>query len=92
MGGYDYDFGDGWEHTVQLERIEPLEKGMDLPQCVGGRRACPPEDCSGIPGYARLLKILADPDHERHAELSEWVTDLSWWRSAVFESFSASKD
>jgi hypothetical protein len=35
---------------------------------VGGARACPPEDCGGTDGHARLLEILFDP---RHPEFEE---------------------
>jgi hypothetical protein len=36
-------------------------------QCRG-----PPEDIGGTPGYAEFLEAIADPNHEQHAELSEW--------------------
>ena len=69
---YMYDFGDGWDHTIVVEQIEPLEKVSLKPVCLDGRRACPPEDCGGVWGYAHLLEALADPNHPDHAELSEW--------------------
>ena len=70
---YAYDFGDGWEHTVLLEKIMPLEKGMELPYCTGGRRACPPEDCGGVYGYLDLLGVMSDPKHSDHSTVMEWV-------------------
>ena len=70
---YDYDFGDSWKHSVVLEKIFPLEKGREFPVCVGGRRACPPEDCGGVWGYQRLLEVLLDPNHEEYSETSQWV-------------------
>ena len=70
---YEYDFGDSWHHSVVLEKILPLEKGLKLPICNGGRRACPPEDCGGAGGYHELIEILADPDREEYSETSEWV-------------------
>ena len=39
---YEYDFGDGWEHELLLEKILPAEERM-LPMCLKGARACPPE-------------------------------------------------
>lgn len=36
-------------------------------------RACPPEDCGGSYGYHDLLEALADPKHEEHEELKEWI-------------------
>ncbi|WP_338181602.1 plasmid pRiA4b ORF-3 family protein [Candidatus Dormiibacter inghamiae] len=44
---YEYDFTDGWQHDVRVERMLPLEPGRTYPVCVGGRRAVPPEDCGG---------------------------------------------
>ena len=32
---------------------------------------CPPEDVGGPPGYEEFLAALADPGHERHAEMIE---------------------
>jgi hypothetical protein len=70
---FDYDFGDGWEHDVLVEAIEPPTDGVDYPRCIGGKRACPPEDCGGPWGYAELLAALADPGHNRHADITEWL-------------------
>jgi hypothetical protein len=47
--------------------------GAPKAECVAGARACPPEDCGGADGYEELLEAIADPQHERHAELKEWV-------------------
>lgn len=70
---YDYDFGDGWEHDVVVEQLLPVEPGVVAPRCLTGRRACPPEDCGGPWGYGELLAVLADPEHEEHAAMREWL-------------------
>lgn len=70
---YDYDFGDSWEHEVKVEKVLPADHNFKHPVCVGGENACPPEDCGGIPGYYRLLEILADPKNPEHEEMKEWV-------------------
>lgn len=70
---YTYDFGDAWEHTLTLESIEAARPGMTYPVCLAGRRRCPPEDCGGAWEYQRLLEVLADPKHEEHSALLEWV-------------------
>ncbi len=70
---YTYDFGDGWDHEVLLEAVWPAEKGATYPRCIGGERACPPEDCGGPYGYLELLEAIGDPHHERHDELLEWI-------------------
>ena len=70
---YEYDFGDGWEHDIVLEGVSMPEVGVGYPVCVGGERACPPEDCGGIPGYSDFLEAVRDPSHPEHANLMEWV-------------------
>ncbi|MEJ2244947.1 MAG: plasmid pRiA4b ORF-3 family protein [Acidobacteriota bacterium] len=70
---YEYDFGDGWEHDVVVEKVLPIASGNKrYPMVTGGRRACPPEECGGIPGFYRFLEILGKPDHPEHEELLEW--------------------
>jgi len=69
---YTYDFGDGWSHKIVVEKILPAA-GLTVPACIGGKRACPPEDCGGPWGYQELLAILADPTHEEHRERSDWL-------------------
>jgi hypothetical protein len=69
---YEYDFGDGWEHTVRLEKILPRAKDAIYPALVKGKRACPPEDVGGPPGYERFLEIIKDPSHPDHNMMMEW--------------------
>jgi hypothetical protein len=70
---YEYDFGDGWEHDLLVEKVLEPEPGATYPVCLKGRRACPPEDVGGIWGYAELLEILSDPDHPDYEERLEWI-------------------
>ena len=70
---YEYDFGDGWEHELLVEKMLQPEPGATYPACLKGRRACPPEDVGGIWGYADFLRILSDPDDPQHEEYLELV-------------------
>lgn len=70
---YLYDFGDDWEHQIELQKIIPKERGISYPVCTNGKRACPPEDCGGIWGYEELLEIVKDPAHEEYEEMMEWL-------------------
>jgi hypothetical protein len=72
---YVYDFGDDWVHDIKLEKILAADKDVNYPQCLAGKRACPPEDCGGIWGYEELLEIISDPEHEQHEEMVEWLGD-----------------
>jgi hypothetical protein len=70
---YEYDFGDSWCHEVLFEGVVRAEPKVKYPLCLEGERACPPEDCGGIWGYADFVKAIHNPDHEQHEELLEWV-------------------
>ncbi len=70
---YEYDFGDGWEHELKIEKALAPEPGVRYPRCTAGKRACPPDDCGGPWGYEHLLEVLRDPKHEEHEEMREWI-------------------
>lgn len=70
---YTYDFGDDWEHDIVLEKVLPPDPAVGL-SCLAGKGACPPEDCGGAWGYASLKEALADPDHEEHEDLLDWLS------------------
>ena len=72
-GSYDYDFGDGWEHRLLVEKREVPLALSGAATCIGGKRACPPEDCGGIWGYANMLDALGDPAHPEREETLEWL-------------------
>lgn len=72
---YEYDFGDGWVHEVLLEGMLLREPRRRYPRCLAGARACPPEDCGGVPGYYRLLEIMSDPSHEEYEDMLTWIGD-----------------
>ena len=70
---YDYDFGDGWRHKVLLEGVLLKEPSVKYPVCLAGARACPPEDCGGIPGYENLLEVLSNPKSSECKEMVAWL-------------------
>ncbi len=70
---YEYDFGDSWHHEILVEKVFAPEAGGRYPQCVAGKRACPPEDCGGVWGYERFLEVIKDEDDPEHEEMLEWA-------------------
>jgi hypothetical protein len=70
---YEYDFGDNWQHIITVEKILAENNKLNYPSCIGGKLACPPEDCGGIYGYYDLLKALENKDHPEHEEMLEWI-------------------
>jgi len=87
---YDYDFGDDWEHLLRVEKV--LDSPPSAPVCVGGRLACPPEDCGGVWGYAELADwvrsdyadTLRPEVFESSAEGRAWLPD--GWDPDVFDT------
>ena len=81
---YHYDFGDSWIHSVNLrERVSSAE--VFKRRLLAGRRACPPEDCGGLPGYYRLVEAVetgVDPWEDDVANLREWLGD---WDPVAFD-------
>lgn len=72
---YEYDFGDSWHHQIKVAKI--LKQGgaaePGLAVCLGGERACPPEDCGGVSEYARLRRIVSSPKHQEHKAVMAWL-------------------
>jgi hypothetical protein len=73
---YVYDFGDNWQHTIELEHILPAEQGVKYPRCIAGGRNGPPEDCGGTHGYEGLLETLFDPSDPEHEDTVAWVDSM----------------
>jgi len=70
---YTYDFGDNWEHDIELEKILSKKEDIKYPICLAGKLACPPESCGGIPGYYHLLEIMNDKCHEDYESMIDWL-------------------
>jgi hypothetical protein len=70
--GYEYDFGDGWQHEVVLEKVTESEPGIRYPRCIEGARACPTEDVGGVYGFADYVEGITNPSHSEHDDYLEW--------------------
>lgn len=80
---YEYDFGDGWIHRLELTGILPKPANAPRARLVDGARRAPLEDSGGIGGYLDLLDTLASPSHENHSNLKEWVA----WTTGLWQEF-----
>ena len=75
--GYEYDFGDGWEHIIRLRRI--IEECTEpYPHCIQAVGDAPMEDSGGPEGFAEIRMILQDTAHPSHKEISDWIRS-TWW-------------
>jgi hypothetical protein len=83
---YLYDFGDSWEHEIEVEKVvfQPTFKAMLL-EMVG---EAPPEDCGGVGGYENKLRILSDPSNEEYWEIKAWTE----WRTSYRYFYAYNKD
>lgn len=81
---YDYDFGDGWEHLVEVVGVEGYDGHVTPVALLDGARSAPPEDCGGPSGYEHLLDALHDPDDEEHEEAVEVFGD--WFDPEAFDA------
>src|SRR3954451_246491 len=52
---YEYDFGDSWEVTIQLQQVLQRAPDASPATCVDGRRAGPLEDSGGPGHYDELV-------------------------------------
>jgi hypothetical protein len=71
--GYEYDFGDCWEHEVIVEDTTWTPLALKHGVCVDGQNACPPEDVGGVVGYEQFLEAIRDPGHDEHDSQLLWV-------------------
>lgn len=68
---YVYDFGDGWQHTVTLIKID-ASMSDPVPLCLDGARCCPLEDVGGIWRYQHLMEVLLTSDHPEREQFMDW--------------------
>ncbi len=73
---YEYDFGDGWQHLIELIEVLDVpiaEADAARALVIRGERRAPLEDSGGPYGYGEVLEALADPTHPDHADRRQWV-------------------
>lgn len=87
---YLYDFGDGWEHSIELEDILLRQDAVAYPRCIAGEMACPPDDCGGVGGYGRLLSIIRKPKDPEHKDMVGWLKMMKGknWKPDSFDPAS----
>jgi hypothetical protein len=76
--GYEYDFGDSWEHCAELVCIHKSTTRLACPVLLDGALAAPPEDCGGPGGYEDFCAALADPKHPDHDHYADWIGKRTW--------------
>jgi Plasmid pRiA4b ORF-3-like protein len=54
--------GSNWDREFLFEGFVPVESKVKYPLCLVGARACPPDDCGGVWGYAEFVEAIQNPD------------------------------
>lgn len=70
---YQYNFGEGWQLDIKVEKVTVLEKRAAYPTCIGGERAGPPEDCGGLEAFHDMLACIKQPESTLGREWREWL-------------------
>lgn len=69
---YLYDFGDNWEHLIEVEDFIEKDISLKYPICIDGQMNCPPDDSGGLRNYYASLEILKDKKHPEYKENTVW--------------------
>lgn len=70
---YQYDFGDNWRHSIEVEKINVVAEKMGAAKIIDGARAAPPEDVGATSGYEDFLIEINDPSSEQGRDYLQWV-------------------
>lgn len=81
---YTYDFGDGWDHTLTLEAVDPAgpQTSDTAPtdaavRCLDGARKGPPEDVGGMTSYDHLLDVVGNREHPEYQAMLPTIRYLN---------------
>ena len=80
---YVYDFGDFWEHTVEVESVFQPDDDAEFPVCLEGAASSPPEDVGGSMGYEEFLRVINDPEDSEHEHYLDWCG--GWFDPDAFD-------
>lgn len=80
---YVYDFGDHWQHSIEIESAFQPENGVTFLVCLEGEGISPPEDVGGSIGYEEFLRVINDPEDEEHQRYLDWCG--GWFDPEAFD-------
>lgn len=72
---YTYDFGDGWDHLIKLEKVIEDSEVPKTPTLIAGKGDCPPEDVGGPPGYDEFKRVMKDKQDPEHVHMKAWAKE-----------------
>lgn len=75
---YVYDFGDNWQHLVEVKDVVEMPEKFTC-RLLDGARACPPEDCGGSMAYEACCEA-ASMNSEEVKKLDVGLKEEIEWR------------
>lgn len=95
---YIYDFGDYWEHLVELKQVVELPEKF-VRRLLDGLRAFPPEDCGSTVGYEDCCRAISlskeeiqQLDVSEREEVDNAKERLGDWNPEVFDLKKARRE
>ncbi len=82
--GYTYDFGDEWQHSIALVRIE-RRKDYSKPDVLSAFGDAPAEDAGGAQGWIDKQVIMNNPKHEDYKQFQYWLNIQGWQKLDIEE-------
>ena len=74
---YNYDFGDNWQHYIEVEEVIGDFNG-NHPVFLDGSGDTPPEDVGGKQGYEEFLRGMEDETDPEHEDYKKWAESSSY--------------
>ncbi|WP_342723524.1 plasmid pRiA4b ORF-3 family protein [Bradyrhizobium sp. B097] len=74
---YLYDFGEGWDRAIKLEKWFDNTPTGGLPLLLDAIGRCPPEDVGGPTGCANYLEAIGDPTDSQRENMRIWGPERS---------------
>ncbi|PRR78028.1 Plasmid pRiA4b ORF-3-like protein [Clostridium liquoris] len=80
---YRYDYGDNWEHIIQIEDMI-FDYDKNYAYCIDGHGDAPPEDVGGEGGFQEFIKIISNPENKEYQHMKQWA-DSQWYKGFDIE-------
>lgn len=83
---FSYDYGDGWQITLTLERIfeDKALPGRELPRVLEGNGYGIIEDCGGPGGLEEIAKVFKKKKGSQYQEYCKWL-NVEYLDLSVFD-------
>lgn len=81
---YLYDFGDGWQHKIEIEKTVQMQLSTRR-KLLSGARSFPKEDMGGMGRYEFAVDVLNGSANVEKREAREFICWLDGWDPEKFD-------